>query len=162
MKFQLSFLTLFLFFALGAQGQMKFNQHNPYVSNGDIFKLKKEGIDLSTRSYDDLVFQKNVQEFLALRKEYNQRKAGTVAITAGAGYMLLSGIGLILNERRNNPLDEAQSPIGAESALSGVFSTVVGVSLSVLTVRHFIKARKTKSLRNQKLKIVKKQYNSYN
>ncbi len=162
-------IAFFTCFLSGAKAQMKFNQHNPYVSNSEIFKLKQLGIDLSQQPMLDQSFQNNIQTLLQTRKAYNKEKSKFAALTAGASLGIVSGVaGILLDEYVEPAVIQDDSGMSVPNPNFGrtsiksqyVLLGMAGIITGAFALKIKIDSKKERNEYEQQMQITKNQYNT--
>lgn len=138
---------------LSSNAQMKFNQHNPYVSNADVFKLRELGIDLFDKPIKDVQFQNNVVELMLNKKSYDKLKASrTASISLGIAGLAVLIAGALVGQKRS----VTTFPLKNDYINFGAITTAgAGIAFMINKPKHKL----AKSNYLQKLKITKDQYN---
>lgn len=156
------FLTLFIVVnSTSLIGQVKFNQHNPYVSNSEIHHLRNMGIDLFDKAYTDVEFKKNVRLSLDYAEEYNADKAKYAALGVSSILGIMTGVaGLLIDQEQRDPVMNSNGQTVTPTSIKSQY-ILLGAAGGI-TAAFALKARKkrneSKSKYEQQLKITKEQY----
>ena len=141
--------------------QVKFNQHNPYVTNSEIHHLRNMGIDLFTEPYTDPEFKQNIFLTLDLKKEYNAHQAKYAALGVSSLLGILVGIaGVLVDQDTNtNAVGTNGQPISQTSIKSQyILLGAAGTIAAGFTFKARNKRNASKSKFEQQLQITKDQY----
>lgn len=156
------FLGVAFLYTATTSAQMKFNEHNPYVTNGEIHHLKKMGIDLFDKPITDADFQKNVRRTLDLRSQFNDDNSKYAAIGISSLILLTTGLaGVIMSQADLPPSNGFYNIVYNTEANLRTEYLLLG-SAGVITAAFAIKARskrnKSRSKFEQQLEVTRNQY----
>jgi len=146
-----TFILISVFFILFgtryAKGQQKFNQFNPYVSNSNIFWLKKHDIDLSKKSIFQVDFQQAIQKSIRLHQAEKKLQSQFGLFCA------LSGVGIGASFSNSNSSFTSKS-------LNSIFGSI-GLICGGIAIKKFIDRRNKRKKKELQLAISKSLFDKY-
>ncbi len=140
-------LGIVAFVNLAGYCQQNFNQLNPYVSNSQIFWLKKQDIDLTKKSIFEADFQSAIQKSIRLHQSEKKLQSQFGLLCA------LSGVGIGASLSNSNTSFTSKS-------LNSVFGSL-GIICGGIAVKKFIDMRNKRSEKQQQLAISKSLFDKY-